>query len=854
MHRSQQHSRFFIRRLVALLTLIFSVTLLVPSPDPVAYANEPLLLKTFSQFSRATVFRGMFFFAANDGVHGFGLWRSDGTPDGTQLVRVIRHGPGSNEILGFRVVGDTLFFVADDGVHGFELWRSDGTPDGTTLVRDIRVGSQGSFHAGVYGDVQLIGVGNTLFFIADDGVHGFELWRSDGTPDGTMLVRDIHPGSGSALTGNETLAVMNDTLYFIANSGEVTGTGGLWRSDGTYEGTFLLRHVRADQWSALLVNNSTLFVATSDSLWKSDGTPEGTVLVKDRLCIDTGLTHFAFMNGVLFFVGSERRDGWFMGCETELMRSDGTLEGTFMVKDIHSSESGFPAGGLGYFSHLTVVSNTLFFNADDGVHGRELWKSDGTEAGTVMVKDIDEGSGHALYPTPFVVLNGMIFFIAEDGVHGRELWRSDGTAAGTVMVKDIITNDLWRSNLSSLSIGASLTALHTMLFFNVDDDFAHRDKFGFWRSDGTEEGTVQLLSEWAYARAVICGQVFITSQTNLYTLLIDPNRCTVSGRVTDGAGNGVAGVTVSAGERSATTDATGFYTISGLPTGVYTLTATRSGYQITPASRTVTVNDHLSGQDFTATLLTYTISGRVTDGAGNGVAGVTVSAGERSATTDASGFYALSGLPTGVYTLTATRSGYQITPASRTVTVSDHLSGQDFTATLLTYTIGGRVTDGAGNGVAGVTVSAGERSATTDATGFYTISGLPTGVYTLTATRSGYQITPASRTVTVNDHLSGQDFTATLLTYTISGRVTDGAGNGVAGVTVSAGERSATTDANGFYALSGLSSGVYALRAEKPGCLIEPAQRAVTLPPDHDAQDFTAICITERAFLPLVIR
>ena len=89
---------------------------------------------------------------------------------------------------------------------------------------------------------------------------------------------------------------------------------------------------------------------------------------------------------------------------------------------------------------------------------------------------------------------------------------------------------------------------------------------------------------------------------------------------------------------------------------------------------------------------------------------------------------------------------------------------------------------------------------------------------------------------------------------TISGRVTDGAGNGVAGVTVSAGARSATTDANGFYAISGLSSGVYALRAEKPGCLIEPAQRAVTLPPDQDAQDFTAICLTERAFLPLVIR
>jgi len=250
------------------------------------------------------------------------------------------------------------------------------------------------------------------------------------------------------------------------------------------------------------------------------------------------------------------------------------------------------------------VSNTLFFNADDGIHGRELWKSDGTAAGTVMVKDIDEGSGHALYPTPFVVLNGTIFFIAEDGVHGRELWKSDGTAAGTVMVKDIITNDLWRSNLSSLSIGASLTALHTMLFFNVDDDFAHRDKFGFWRSDGTEEGTVQLLPEWAYARAVICGQVFITSQTNLYTLLIDPNRCTVSGRVTDGAGNGVAGVTVSAGERSATTDATGFYALSGLSSGVYALRAEKPGCLIEPAQRAVTLPPDHDAQDFTAICLT----------------------------------------------------------------------------------------------------------------------------------------------------------------------------------------------------------------------------------------------------------
>lgn len=146
MHRSQQHRRFFIRRLIALILLAISTALLLPSADPVAYANEPLLLRTFHRFSAATVFRGMFFFIASDEVYGLALWRSDGTPDGTRLVRVIHQGTGSNEIMGFRVIGDTLFFIADDGVHGFELWRSDGTSAGTTLVRDIRAGNQGSFN------------------------------------------------------------------------------------------------------------------------------------------------------------------------------------------------------------------------------------------------------------------------------------------------------------------------------------------------------------------------------------------------------------------------------------------------------------------------------------------------------------------------------------------------------------------------------------------------------------------------------------------------------------------------------------------------------------------------------------
>src|SRR5215208_6977269 len=180
---------------------------------------------------------GAALFFADDGVHGNELWRSDGTAPGTELVRDMDSGPESSEPVyaGNPVsVDGSAFFTADDGTHGTELWRSDGTASGTELVRDLYPGEHGSFPN------DLVSFGGKLFFAADNGVHGIELWRSDGTAAGTQLVSDIYPGAPESHVSG--LTAIGDTLFFAATDG-VHGVE-LWRSDGTRVGTEMVRDIR----------------------------------------------------------------------------------------------------------------------------------------------------------------------------------------------------------------------------------------------------------------------------------------------------------------------------------------------------------------------------------------------------------------------------------------------------------------------------------------------------------------------------------------------------------------------------------------------------------------------------------
>ena len=230
----------------------------------------------------------------------------------------------------------------------------------------------------------------------------------------------------------------------------------------------------------IAVGNWTYFYATDGThgpeLWKSDGTAAGTAMVKDINpgSVGSGPRFLTNVNGTLFFCANDGTHG------RELWKSDGTADGTVMVKDI------VPGGGLSDLFNLTNVDGNLFFRALDtpygstSVHGYELWKSDGTEAGTVMVKDIYPG-GAGSYPTDLLAIKGTLFFIANDGIHGGQLWRSDGSEAGTVMVKDI--KPVGGSSISDL------TVVGDTLFFNDTDP---ANSVELWKSDGTDTGTVMV--------------------------------------------------------------------------------------------------------------------------------------------------------------------------------------------------------------------------------------------------------------------------------------------------------------------------------------------------------------------------
>lgn len=403
------------------------------------------------------------------------IWKSDGTLAGTTSLSSQQFPLGFNKIDGLTNVGGTLYFRGQ-GNSGSELWKSDGSAAGTTLVKDINPTGNGLGGSAF----QRTNIGSELYFAANDGATGFELWKSDGSAGGTAMIVDLPPAS---LGSNpQEFTQVNDRWYFRADVGG--GTTGLWTSDGTIAGT--RRVVAADgsmRWPMDLFNAGGVLYFTANgasgqrSLWRTDETEAGTVAMPGSNNLE--FRYPTYTDGVLFF-GSGDPDYPVQNFGRELWKYDITTEMATRLTDI------YPGRWSSQPRNITSYNGDIYFAANDGTHGFELWKHDGASA--TLVKDLSPGADSTLVnfnvtPEPFPIINGVMLFVAGASSTGSELWRSDGTEAGTYLVKDIYPGT-----------GGSTQTLEDFTYEIVSDVmyfWAYEPVFGqeLWRTDGTAAGT-----------------------------------------------------------------------------------------------------------------------------------------------------------------------------------------------------------------------------------------------------------------------------------------------------------------------------------------------------------------------------
>ncbi len=339
-----------------------------------------------------------------------------------ELVKEV-HTAGSSYPSSFTAANNKLFFIATDNVNYNKLWVSEGTPATTQFI-----GPPGS----VIGSISnLVSYNNKLFFSCNDGINGQELWVSDGTVAGTQMFKDIYPGASGSYPQYFTVA--NNKLFFMGSS--PLGERRLYVSDGTPGGTFVVKNNYVDilngQSTFPVMNNTVYFRSDNGTgagygFWKSDGTFAGTVLVKPDIIPGSMGANYAVLNNKLYFSGFDYTNG------SELWVTDGTEPGTYMVKNLRADGVGILYSGAP--QSLTVYNSKIYFAASDDTHGHELFVTNGTAAGTQLVKDILPGDFSSL-PVEITVYNGLLYIVC---IQLNELWRSDGTDAGTQKVKAIL--------------------------------------------------------------------------------------------------------------------------------------------------------------------------------------------------------------------------------------------------------------------------------------------------------------------------------------------------------------------------------------------------------------------------------
>ncbi len=356
-------------------------------------------------------------------------------------------------------LGGHLYFAADDGQHGRELWRTDGTSEGTRMITDLCPGPCSSLPS------ELTVFNGRVAFSATDGFHGREIWLSDGTRQGTVMPRDLCPGSCSTINEESDSVVVGGRLFFLGRP--LTGGYRLGVTDGSAEGTRWLAEPQASRLSLIGEFKGRLAFSAGgasgqqlSTLWLSDGTPEGTSLAVDLCALVSGpcLSNFAGASLV------EDRIVFFPAGKT--WSTDGTAAGTRQIADAAWAAVKIVWKGALYFSEL---------------HGG-FWRSDGTPEGTVKLRSYpptpSDSPVRIQPPSSFVAFGDSLFFIAAEAATGLALWRTQGTAGSIELVFDP------RPGSASVEFGP-LTGLEDRIVFPVFS----QDGTDLWETDGSGAGT-----------------------------------------------------------------------------------------------------------------------------------------------------------------------------------------------------------------------------------------------------------------------------------------------------------------------------------------------------------------------------
>lgn len=319
-----------------------------------------------------------------------------------------------NEPRNWRIGDDHIFFTAVDPKQGYSLWKTDGTSKGTSIITNFKFA-----HWDARKDEQLIYKGDSLYFSARQNKNSVVLLGMDGT-SGNSWNTTIEVADWRKV---HDIMAFNNSIYFIldlpdkpsvneiCNQCEKKYKPAKWAED----------HLKISNIAA--ADSVLYFVKTNDNnateLWKTDGTIEGNTFIKKITREVSKVTQESLVRvgnmytstGKIFFVIHEQK-------KSTLWFSDGTEENTRVLLEYSKSHETF------YRRDLIGIatSGKLYFSLTTPEFGDELWISDGSIRGTTMLSDLNSGNKHS-HPSEFKIIGNSLFFSANDGVHGRELWK-----------------------------------------------------------------------------------------------------------------------------------------------------------------------------------------------------------------------------------------------------------------------------------------------------------------------------------------------------------------------------------------------------------------------------------------------